>query len=639
MDYENFDIYIGKAPGNGQFIMRVMSSNRTALPGYRAILYDEANDPALRDRIQFNELGYLAEEEDVRGLGRLLRQRLFPDDVWNYFSQSREDVIATGGLKGLRIRLAIDPDAAALDQLPWEYLFDDLEQQTFIGLSDQTPIIRYVPTNRQLRKLVTPRPKVLVAVASPKNQQLADLYELEIEKRLKAIFKRLEGLVDCNLTFHTSLVELTEQIDKGYDVFQFMGHGMAPPGKEAVIFLEEADGEQQLVNHQKLVELLRNKVKLCVLTACESAVHDPGDMFSGLAQSLVRADIPAVIGMQLKIDQQVATDFTYNFYNALAASKPVDTAVIRARRLAYARQDGPSSWGIPVLYLQSDDGRVWPDPNVLESAEISKALEARHGAVVDEPEEARPKAIDNLLEALTTLNFDPQLNVFRAVRSAGRAGALVLPGGDTVDEDGLNWLLSVLIRDVRWKTKMGARRITLKSKVTAGKTDLLWNEVAMGCRVPAGDPAAVAEAVVEQLATHSMVFVVEHGRRIHMETLLDEFWDVLAGQATDLAQAECLKQSSLLLLILDEKDRLQAEEHDRLTFLPAVEPITESTFMTWHRASERLLPENMRDSEVANDILYGSKNGHMLDNTDGYVDDILLNIDALCNGILDHIGK
>jgi hypothetical protein len=166
----------------------------------------------------------------------------------------------------------------------------------------------------------------------------------------------------------------------------------------------------------------------------------------------------------------------------------------------------------------------------------------------------------------------------------------------------------------------------------------------MRCNAAAGDPNEIAQAVVEQLEDHSLIFVLEYDATIHIKSLLSDFWSKMVHHADKLPKDDCLKQTALLLLIVDKEDRLSASDHKLLTLLPPVEPISESTFMTWHRASEQLLPAGLRDDVVARHILFGGQNGYPLPETKGHVDKLLVNIDFLCelmleDGILDKIGK
>jgi hypothetical protein len=361
-------------------------------------------------------------------------------------------------------------------------------------------------------------------------------------------------------------------------------------------------------------------------------------MYSGLAQALVLADVPAVVGMQLKISQDAAAEFTYQFYQALSAALPIDEALIQARRKIYASEEGTFSWGIPVLYLQSRDGRIWPDRAAQKNEVTARHLVERQQATDQETTDAQPKPVDRLLEALNTLNFTPQINIYQGIRDSSRTGAVVLSGDGETSLQGLNWLCRVLIDDVRLMTGKVARPIYLRSKIASGNKSRLWEEVAAGCQVPPGDPAAVAKAVVGQLDTHSVLFIIEAGRRVHMPTVIDEFWSVMVEQAKELPLNNGAEQTTLSLLIIDENDSLDRAQYDQLNFLPPVEPISPDTFMTWHRTANALLPDQLKARSVANHILYGGQNGYRMDDTEGYVDDLLLNFEKVVSGLLRYIG-
>ena len=93
----------------------------------------------------------------------------------------------------------------------------------------------------------------------------------------------------------------------------------------------------------------------------------------------------------------------------------------------------------------------------------------------------------------------------------------------------------------------------------------------------------------------------------------------------------------VLLLMIDENKLLAGSDAEALIHLPPVEPLSESAFENWHKYSKPILPGNMKSKEVAQQILYGSQNGHDLLPTEGVIDDILENIDLLCPGVIDYI--
>jgi CHAT domain-containing protein len=74
-----------------------------------------------------------------------------------------------------------------------------------------------------------------------------------------------------------------------------------------------------------------HSLRLVVLNACEGARISPEDPFSGVAQTLVRESIPAVIAMQFEITDDAAVAFAEDFYRATAQGYPVDAALTAAQ--------------------------------------------------------------------------------------------------------------------------------------------------------------------------------------------------------------------------------------------------------------------------------------------------------------------
>ena len=98
-------------------------------------------------------------------------------------------------------------------------------------------------------------------------------------------------------------------------------------------------------------------MRLAVLNACEAGRTDPADPFAGVADTLVRRGIPAVIAMQFEVSDDAAVEFAPALYGALAAGRPVDEAVAEARKAMYTIS--PLEWATPVLYLRADDAHLF----------------------------------------------------------------------------------------------------------------------------------------------------------------------------------------------------------------------------------------------------------------------------------------
>jgi hypothetical protein len=103
------------------------------------------------------------------------------------------------------------------------------------------------------------------------------------------------------------------------------------------------------------------------------------DPFSGVASSLLRSGLPAVIGMQTEITDEAAITFSDRLYTALAQGFPIDAALAQARRAIFAA-GRDVEFGTPVLFMRVADGRLFdvsgaPPPPPVGRVEASLAAE------------------------------------------------------------------------------------------------------------------------------------------------------------------------------------------------------------------------------------------------------------------------
>jgi CHAT domain-containing protein len=110
----------------------------------------------------------------------------------------------------------------------------------------------------------------------------------------------------------------------------------------------------------KLGQLLEDErtLRLAVLNACEGARVSREDPFAGVAASLVKNQIPAVVALQLEITDQAAILFAGGLYSALARGMSVDSALASARKAIWADYND-IEWGTPVLFMRVPDGRIF----------------------------------------------------------------------------------------------------------------------------------------------------------------------------------------------------------------------------------------------------------------------------------------
>ncbi len=235
-------------------------------------------------------------------------------------------------------------DCPELADLPWEFLYD-ADDDWFLALSGSTPLVRYVQLAAQPRPLRVTLPlRVLVIRSEPD-----DCPELDLDAEWAQVRAALGGLLDSGAITVTDLAtptlsELRRVLLAGqFHVLHYMGHGAFGPEAGGTLLFTDLAGHSVPVTGERLSVILRDhtSLRLAILNACEAGRTDPGDPFGGVADTLVRRGIPAVIAMQFEVSDSAAIEFAPALYGALAAGRPVDEAVAEARkRLRPGRRRG-----------------------------------------------------------------------------------------------------------------------------------------------------------------------------------------------------------------------------------------------------------------------------------------------------------
>jgi len=155
------------------------------------------------------------------------------------------------------------------------------------------------------------------------------------------------------------------------------------------------------VTGEQLSVMLRDhtSLRLAVLNACEAGRIDPADPFGGIADTLVRRGIPAVIAMQFEISDTAAIEFAPALYGALAAGRPVDAAVAEARKAIYAVS--PVEWATPVLHLRAGNAHLFDITQPARTPGLSQSSSQPDGT---QPRQQRPMDDEALLREAIRLN-------------------------------------------------------------------------------------------------------------------------------------------------------------------------------------------------------------------------------------------
>ncbi|MCP4419052.1 MAG: hypothetical protein GY805_20745, partial [Chloroflexi bacterium] len=160
--YDNFDITIRPTGNRYEYLLEAKSPYGETADSIRQVF------PFEDDEYQYfaNRLRNVRHStpQFANDMGEILRRFLFPPKIQEEFTKSL-NVARAKEKDGIRVRININQESSELYQVPWEYCRDD---KSFLALNDDTPLVRYMPTNRAPSSLTAPDTvKILLAWASP----------------------------------------------------------------------------------------------------------------------------------------------------------------------------------------------------------------------------------------------------------------------------------------------------------------------------------------------------------------------------------------------------------------------------------------------------------------------------------------
>ena len=313
---------------------------------------------------------------------------------------------ARGQRRGVRVTLCLSESPELID-VPWEYLFDDPD---FLAVSAFTPVVRYLDLPRGHRPLLVEPPlRLLGVVSSP-----SDYEQLDVERErsnLEGALSELSGAgaIELHWLERPTLGGLLRALQSDtFHALHYIGHGAFDGERQTGDLLFEDDaGWARPVSGDKLGMIVHDfsSLRLIVLNACEGARTGRTDPFAGVAGSLVRRDIPAVVAMQFEISDEAAIVFAGGFYRPLAAGAPVDTSVAAARLAMLAERSDDIEWGTPVLFMRVPDGRLFDldaEPGLRDAQAAEETDIATDAAVTDDVPVVATSARNGLTSATPT---------------------------------------------------------------------------------------------------------------------------------------------------------------------------------------------------------------------------------------------
>jgi hypothetical protein len=319
---------------------------------------------------------------NARELGAQLYRSLFHGNVASLLD--RTDAVVRGMADtGIRIRLSMDMHGtgmAEVSSLPWELIAATPTDLPLV-MSKRTVLVRSPDVLKPTDRIPFQPPlRILAVVSNPRGTSPLDLEEERV--RITENWGRLPGVrVDFARPVVSELLEKLASAD--YHVMHYMGHGDfdVVTGRGALL-LEKEDGSADPVDGERLQVLLADEpLRLVFLNACKTgttSARSGFDPFAGIATSLIKAGVPAVVAMQFPISDRAAISFADTFYQRIAQGFPVDAAVAEGRKALWGGDQ--SEWATPVLFLRSSDGVLFERSEIAVDEDRTPAKAQVQGA-------------------------------------------------------------------------------------------------------------------------------------------------------------------------------------------------------------------------------------------------------------------
>lgn len=373
---------------------RVVLQPDLAVHGNWTVLLEDCNIPALEGpkgtiqvlvtRPQLTQLrsrnGW-PNPQTLHTIGQTVWQTLMTPSLEAAFQASLQS--ARTAQRGMRFVVALVGDEnAPADQnpilcreLPLEALYE--HRLSFVATSLYTPIsrsLRYT-ADRDPYPLQLPL-RILCVVAAPHDKPPAQIPQEQAV--VAAALQKLiaAGAVELEYCQPPTNPELQAQLQKGFHVLHFIGHGSFdivgedPYPQPHICLVDPVSGASDPLDAETLHDMLKDStVRLAVFTACSSAAPTPKEVetnvgpFHGVAQRLVSnvSGVSAVVAMQFDLEDQAAVTFSEKLYsNLLVPGRPLDEIIVMCRKAIVAQLSmGHRAWVTPVVYWRCQDGKVF----------------------------------------------------------------------------------------------------------------------------------------------------------------------------------------------------------------------------------------------------------------------------------------
>ncbi|MBX7233383.1 MAG: CHAT domain-containing protein [Caldilineales bacterium] len=331
--------------------------------------------PAWEKIALIRESPFQVKARDYTEVGGMLFDALFRGQVLRLFTGLYDHAVEPSKDTALRLRLDIDERSPEAAVVPWEFLYWRDKRLHFATNSQ-------ILMTRQLLNIdygaiealkIDGLPRVLMVI--PEGSGLNTDTEREIVKKaLQAV-----GIEPALLEGKVDLGRLDDELaDNGpYHILHFIGHGdFEEDDGEGIGYLRfnspDDSADEVWIEHSRIQNLLqtyRDDLRLVILNACSvgqvsarQSVERTGRGFVGMAPSILKAGVPAVLAMQYEIRDTIAIQFAKTLYERLTKGRwagKIDAAVTLARNACLLIDPDDRGYATSILYLRAEDGIIF----------------------------------------------------------------------------------------------------------------------------------------------------------------------------------------------------------------------------------------------------------------------------------------
>ena len=253
--------------------------------------------------------------------------------------------------------------------LPFEFLFSDSAGEYLVLLHPvirqmRGVVTRYEPISaKMLRKLsseIKLRFLLLVSNTEPRQDEIDQMGQALVELLSPLKWLHLHYVPTDEAT-HGDVQDLLNA--NKFHIVHYIGHGVyrnPSPEASSLFFWRQRgrSGGVMPLSGNDLRFLFENaETRLVHLTCCEGMrMGDASQLvysdYLGIADSLIQAGVPSVVGFRWPVDTQRAQTMTLAFYSALFEHGSPELALLEARRRLARENKDDLTWLSPVLIVQ-----------------------------------------------------------------------------------------------------------------------------------------------------------------------------------------------------------------------------------------------------------------------------------------------